>query len=260
MSPVEAPQGTQAVVRALRLLRAFTPQEPQLTLGQLSSSLNLKKTTAHRLLLALESEGLVARNPVRNTYHLGSSLIALGSQALLTSELRASVRPTLQRLAASTGESTTLEVLVGDHMLILDGVKGRHLISAGLEIGMRWPAHSTATGKCVLANLPKVSREHILSQSMLRFTEHTVTDPDALRVELTAIRKSGFGIAKQQIEIDFVAVGAAFLGPFGEVQGAISVGGPASRFGANRIRALGAELRSEAGSLSRSQDLTKKSK
>jgi len=251
MSRVEAPQGTQAVVRALRLLRAFTLQEPQLTLGQLSSRLNLKKTTAHRLLLALESEGLVARDPMRSTYHLGSSMIALGSQALLTSELRAIVRPTLERIALSTRESTTLEVLVGDHMLILDGVKGRHLVSASLEIGMSWPAHATSTGKCVLAHLPKASRDHILSLPMSRCTEHTVTDPDVLRAEFEAIRESGFAVANQQLELDFVAVGAEFRDPFGDVIGAISVGGPASRFTSARVRSLGAQLRSEADELSK---------
>ena len=179
MHHVEAPQGTQAVVRALRLLRAFTPQEPELTLGQMSSSLGLTKTTAHRLLLALESEGLVARDLARNTYHLGPEVIALGSQALLTSDLRANVRPTLERVAAQTGESTTLEVLVGDHMLILDGAKGRHVISASLEIGTRWPAHATSTGKCVLARLPEASREHLLGLPMSRYTEHTGRKPDS---------------------------------------------------------------------------------
>jgi len=250
MSHIEAPQGTQAVVRALRLLRVFTPQEPELTLGQMSSALGLTKTTAHRLLLALESEGLVARDPARSTYHLGPEVIALGSQALLTSDLRARVRPTLERVAAATGESTTLEVLVGDHMLILDGVKGRHVISASLEIGTRWPAHATSTGKCVLASLPETSREHLLGLSMSRYTEHTVTDPDVLRIELETILKSGFAVADQELEKDYVAIAAEFRGPLGDVQGAISVGGPVGRFPPSRIRSLGDQLRSEADQLS----------
>ncbi len=252
MSRIEAPPGTQAVVRALRLLRAFTPREPELSLAQLSSARGLKKTTAHRLLLALESEGLVARDPVRGTYHLGPEVIALGSQALLTSDLRAGVRPTLERIATRTGESTTLEVLVGDHMLILDGVKGRHVISASLEIGTRWPAHATSTGKSVLARLPEASREHLLGLPMSRCTEHTVTDPDVLRAELEAIRESGFAVADQELERSYVAIAAEFRGPLGDVQGAISVGGPAARFPPSRIRSLGERLRLEADELSRS--------
>jgi IclR family acetate operon transcriptional repressor len=251
MSRLEAPPGTQAVVRALRLLRAFTPADPELSLAQLSLSLGLKKTTAHRLLLALESEGLVERNAGK--YHLGPEVIALGSQALLTSDLRVRVRPTLERIAAKTGESTTLEVLVGDHVLILDGARGRHVVSASLEIGMRWPVHATSTGKCMLAQLPEASRKQLLGLSMPRFTEHTVTDPDLLVAELEATRSTGFAVANQELERDYVAIAAAFKGPMRDVEGAISVGGPASRFPPDRIEALGKVLRAEADELSRSR-------
>ena len=248
MIRAEAPPGTQAVVRALRLLRAFTPAEPELSLAQLSAALGLKKTTAHRLLLALESEGLVQRSG--GTYHLGPEVIALGSQALLTSDVRARVRPTLERIAAKTGESTTLEVLVGDHVLILDGARGRHVVSASLEIGMRWPVHATSTGKCMLAQLPEASRKQLLGRTMPRFTEHTVTDPDVLAKQLEAIRRTGFAVASEELEQDYVAIAVAFQGPMGDVEGAISVGGPASRFPADRLEALGTFLRAEVDELS----------
>jgi DNA-binding IclR family transcriptional regulator len=251
MRQVEAPQGTQAVVRALRLLKAFTPQQPQQSLGQLCASIGLTKTTTHRLLLALESEGLVARDLARNTYHLGPEVIALGSQALLTSDLRARVRPTLERLAADTGESTTLEVLVGDQMLILDGARGRHLVSASLGIGTRWPAHATSTGKCLLAYLPEAGRERLLRLPMTTFTPHTLTDPEVMRGELDTIRSAGFAVANQELEAEYVAVAAEFRGPLGDVQGTISVGGPASRFSSSRVRTLGKQLRNEADNLSR---------
>lgn len=249
MNPVDTPPGAQAVVRALRLLKSFTPSEPERSLAQLSSSQGLTKSTAARLLQALESEGLVARDPDKNTYHLGPEVIALGSQALLTSDLRASVRPTLERLAAQTGETASLEVLVGDQMLMLDGVRGRHLISAALEIGTRWPAHATSTGKSMLAWMPEAARERLLLLPMTQFTEDTVTEPDVLRSELEAIRTRGYALANQELEQDYVAIAAEFRGPMGELRGAISVGGPASRFPTSRIHSLGAQLRAEADKL-----------
>jgi len=251
LGKVEAPQGTQAVVRALRLLKAFSPRNAELSLDQLCAALGLTKTTAHRLLAALESEGLVERNATLNTYHLGRELIALGSQALLASDLGAIARPTLERVAAESEESTTLEVLVGDQMLILDGVKGRYLISAGLEIGTRWPAHATSSGKCVLAGLSESRREQMLSAPMSRYTKHTLTDPEALRREFETIRRAGYAVAHQELETDYIAVAAEFRGPLGEVEGAISVGGPVSRFSRRRIERLGRQLRDEADVLSR---------
>jgi DNA-binding IclR family transcriptional regulator len=232
-------------------LKAFTPQAPDRTLDQLSVGLGLTRTTTHRLLGALESEGLVARDAALNTYHLGPGLIALGSQAMLTSDVRAAVRPALEQVSAESGESTTLEVLVGDQMLILDGVKGRHLVSAGLEIGTRWPAHATSTGKSVLAGLPEPHVDQLLPSPLLRYTEHTITDPEALRLELETVRSAGYAVANQELEVDYVAVGAAFRGPLGEVQGAIGVGGPASRFPPRRIAALGRLLCAQANGLSR---------
>ena len=251
LKQVEAPQGTQAVVRAMRMLKAFSARKPELSLEQLCTALGLTRTTAHRLLAALESEGLIERNSTLNTYRLGRELVALGSQALLTSDLRAIVRPTLERIAAESEESTTLEVLVGDQMLILDGVKGHHLISAGLEIGTRWPAHATSSGKSVLAGLSEPRREQILRAPMSRYTRHTLTNAAAVRRELETIRKVGYAVAKQELEAGYVAVAAEFRGPLGEVEGAISVGGPVSRFSRRRIERLGRQLRDEADVLSR---------
>ena len=250
MTRIEAPQGTQAVVRAIRLLKAFSPDQPELSLAQLCAGIGLTKTTTHRLLTALESEGLVARNGVRNTYHLGPAVIALGSQALLSSGLRPAVRSTLEALAAETGETTTLEILVGDQMLVLDGVVGRHLVSAHLDIGTRWPVHVTSTGKCLLACMDEARRDQLLRLPLARFTDNTMTDPDVLRAELEAIRKRGFSTAYEELEKAYVAVAAEFRDPLGNVEGALCIGGPTSRFSRRRVRSLGAHLRDAADRLS----------
>ncbi|MDJ0838348.1 MAG: IclR family transcriptional regulator [Acidobacteriota bacterium] len=248
---LEAPQGTQAVIRAIRLIKAFSPQQPELTLSDLCQAIGLTKTTTHRLLTALESEGLVARNPANGTYHLGPAVIALGSQALLSSDLRGSVRPTLEALSAQTGETATLEVLVGDQMLVLDGIVGRHLVSASLDIGTRWPIHVTSTGKSILAYMDEESRNRLLREPLARFTENTITDPSVFIQELETVREQGYGIAVEELERDYVAVSAEFRGPMGDIEGAVSIGGPASRFTRRRVRSLGMHLRAAADRLSK---------
>ena len=232
-----APPGTQAVVRALSLLRAFTPAQPELSLGELASFAGLTKSTAHRLLLALESQGVLDRRAGR--FRLGPEVVALGSQALLGSDLRARVRPTLERLAAETGESASVEVLVGDRMLVLDGVRGRHLVAAELGMGQRWPLHATSSGKCTLAQLSVVDREALLTGPLERFTEHTHTDPDDVVLEFEGIRQRGYAVANQELEEGYVAVAAALFGPLGEYEGALCLGGPAGRFAPARIESLG---------------------
>ena len=87
-------------------------------------------------------------------------------------------------------------------------------------------------------------------KDMINLIEHTVTDPEVLRGELEKIRKAGFAVVREELEKDFVAIGAEFRGPLGEVQGTISIGGPSSRFPRRRTRSLGLQLRREADELS----------
>ena len=250
MANSQPPQGTQAVIRAIKLLKAFTPAKPELSLSELCEIIGLTKTTTHRLLSALESEGLLGRNKATSTYNLGPTIIALGSQAMLTSNLCASVRPVLEELANQTGETATLETLVGNQMLVLDGVVGRHMVSASLDIGTRWPVHATSTGKALLATMAQASRDRLLRLPLTRFTEHTITDMEALNAELVQVRERGYAATFQELEKDYVGVAAEFRGPLGNVQGRISIGGPASRFTKRRVRSLGIHLRAAADGLS----------
>ena len=99
------PKGAQAALRAVRLLKLFSLEKPDLTLTQLSQGADLNKTTTHRLLRALQSESLVQRNSVTGRYSLGAGLMALGVQALSSSDLRRRARPILKLLARDTGET-----------------------------------------------------------------------------------------------------------------------------------------------------------
>ena len=74
--------GTQAVRRAVSLLKAFTAEQPQRGLAELARGLGLNKTTTFRLLQALESEGLVERTRGGEAYQLGPELLAMAGRAL----------------------------------------------------------------------------------------------------------------------------------------------------------------------------------
>ncbi|MFP8879985.1 MAG: IclR family transcriptional regulator [Myxococcota bacterium] len=246
----KAPRGTQAILRTVRLLKAFSPEKPRMTLAELGAAVGLTRSTAHRLLAALESEGLVTRGRSRSTYCLGPAVIALGSQALLSSDLRRTARPALDELAEAFGETTTLEVLIGDEILVLDGIAGRRLVSAGLDTGTRWPAFATSTGRCILAHLPEFRREYLLHLPRPRLTDKTRTGIRELRAELAVVRKRGFAATFGELGPEYAAVAAAFFGPTGEVEGALCVGGPVTRFTAERVEEIGAKLSKAADQLS----------
>jgi len=235
-----APAGAQAAIRAIRLLKSFTRAHSERTLLELSTAHGLTKTTAHRLLSALESEGLVARNPRTGSYRLGPAAIALGLEALQSHDLRARIHPLLERLATETGETATLEVLHDGQVLILDEVAGPHVLSASGHIGTRWPLHATSTGKVLLAF--QAAALDALQEPLTGYTRSTLTDLGALRRELERVRERGYGIVLGELEEGFNAVAVPVRDALGEVAGAVSLGGYAARLGRRELTDLAAHL------------------
>lgn len=235
--PTKAYAGTQSVRRAIALLKVFSGEKPTWGLSDLARAAGLNKTTAYRLLTALEAEGMVARTAEGDAWRLGTETIALGALAVRSNDLVSTARPELTALVRETGETATLETLVGDEVLILDGIEGPSLVGASSETGTRWPAHATSTGKALLAAR---SGEPLPADRRLpKLTPRTITDPGKLERELARIRKRGWAEAVEELEPGYVAVGAAVYDHEGRAVAAISIGGPATRLTRARIPQLG---------------------
>lgn len=240
MSETRPPQGAQAALRAVRLLKLFTNERPEMSLAEISSASGLNKTTTHRLLRALQSESLIDRNSATSAYSLGPGLMALGVQALASSDLRRRVRPLLKALARESGETATLEVPVENSMLILDEVAGSHVVAAAGNIGTRWPMHATSTGKAWIAfedsGLDRIS-DHLQS-----LATRTLTTKEEFQPQLTDIRRRGYAVSVDELEDGYTAVATVIRGALGDVQGALSIGGPTQRLSAARRVELGTSL------------------
>lgn len=240
MNDTRPPQGAQAALRAIRLLKLFTAERPEMSLAELSRGSGLNKTTTHRLLRALQSENLIERNAATSAYSLGPGLMALGVQALASSDLRRRVRPLLKALARSSGETATLEVPVGDSMLILDEVAGTHVVGAVGNVGTRWPLHATSTGKAFLAfDENGIER---LGAPLKALTAKTLIDREAFQPQFIEIRRRGYAVSVDELEDGFTAVATIIRGALGDVQGTLSIGGPTQRLNAVRRAELGASL------------------
>jgi DNA-binding IclR family transcriptional regulator len=229
MSTGEPYPGTQAVLRALTLLKAFTDEQPELSLAKLAQGAKLNKTTTYRLLTALESGGMVARNDDADAYRLGPEAIVLGGRAMRANNLRAVCRPELETLAQQTRETATVEVLSEGTVLTLDEVSTGYLVGVGQSVGTRWPLYATSTGKVFLAHLPKDKLNRLLQFPLTPFTAKTITTAKTLHQELEHIRECGYAIANEELEVGFVAIGAPVRNHNSQVVAAISVGGPGAR-------------------------------
>ena len=241
------PQGAQAALRVIRLLRVFSVERPELTLGELCAEVGLAKTTTHRLLAALESEGMVERSPVTGAYRLGSTILSMAAGVLNGDDLLTAVRPVLNSLARDTGETATLEVFADGEVLVLDEVAGTHLIAATRSVGSRWPLHATSTGKVLLA-FSETARDE-LQDPPERFCPGTITDRNVLDRQIGEIRQRGFSVAAEELEEGFVAVAVPLWAGAGDLRGAISIGGPSRRLTVGRIEALALKLKAAADRL-----------
>jgi DNA-binding IclR family transcriptional regulator len=241
--------GTQSVRRALTLLKVFSDARPEWGLTEIAREVGLNKTTAYRLLTALEAEGMVARSAGSDAWRLGYAAVVLGALALRSNDVMTAARPELEALVRETGETATLEVLVGDEVEILDGVEGPSLVGANSEIGTRWPAHATSTGKVLLALAQHGPRR--ARRRLRKLTPRTITDPGRLERELKNVRARGWASAVEELETGYVAVGAPVLGHDRRAVAAISVGGPAARLTEDRIPDLARRIVRGADRISR---------
>jgi DNA-binding IclR family transcriptional regulator len=146
----------------------------------------------------------------------------------------------LRILARESGETATLEVPVENSMLILDEVAGSHVVAAAGNIGTRWPMHATSTGKVWIAF--EESGMDRIGDELQSLTAKTLTRKETLQPQITAIRRRGYAVTVDELEDGFTAVATVIRGALGDVQGALSIGGPTQRLGVARRAELGTSL------------------
>ena len=235
--------GTRAIQRALSLLKTFSEEESGLSLTELSRRVDLSKATTHRMLRVLEKEGFLTRSADDGEFHLGPEIIVLGARALQNVDLRGVARPELRFLSEISGDDASLESLVGNEVLILDEVRGQNLLGLATEVGTRWPAHATATGKVLLASAeePMPEPEGGLAAS----TTHTITSWERWTETLAEVREQGHATNLEELVYGYNSVAAPVMDMKGRVIAAISLGGSTHRVTPDRIPEL-ADLVMEA--------------
>ena len=234
------------VQQALDVLGAFGPDDRELTLAEIARRIGAPMPTAQKLVANLRGAGLIEQNDWSGHFRLGMRLWEMGARALSQyspwDELR---RPT-QALAREMDGPAVIAVLQGGRAVYVENVRGHTAAS-----GRAWPAHASALGKALLASLSAEQLEATLSEMVLEpWTAKTITDLDALRVELDRVRERGYAVDDCELSDNVRSIGAPIADHTGTIVAAIGVQLRADRLGARRIqRAADAVLRAaQAGS------------
>jgi DNA-binding IclR family transcriptional regulator len=200
------------------------------------------------MLGVLEREGFVVRPSGSADFRLGPEMIVLGTLALKAVDVRAVARPELVFMAETTGEDASLESLVGTEVLILDEEGGRGLMGLGTEVGTRWPAHATATGKVLLAGAESAMTEP--TDGLHPMTAHTITSWERWTETLSEVREKGFATNIEELEYGFHSVAAPIRDRDGRTIASLSVGGSVHRVTLDRIPELAKAVKEAAARVS----------
>lgn len=224
---VSAASEVQAIARAARILAALEAAPGGLSLAQIAQRVGLPRSTVHRIVKALTSERFLVPVSAAGGVRLGPRLAGLASAAL--GELRQQIRPQLERLSSDANETVDLAVLDRDKVIFIDQVAAPQRLQAVSAVGARFPAHCTANGKALLAELPPEQVEALLPARLPRLTRHTITSRAKLLRELEQIRAEGVAFDREEHTEGICAVGKTIVDGIGG-RAAITIPLPALRF------------------------------
>lgn len=230
------PYLVEAVDRALVLL-SLLAERGQLSVTEAGQELGVAPSTAHRLLATLCHRDFAVQGDKRR-YRPGPGLLRAKPRGIPTLPDR--LRPYLEELYGTVGETVHLMTRIGAEVLFVDGIEGTQSLRVGLRTGLRMPAHRTSGGKAMLADLnpAEVEELHVTAP-----TRSGIEDPapSTLRRELDAVRRNHFGFNHDESEPGVTAVGAS-LGVVGEQPAAFAVALPTARMETVGMDALADEL------------------
>ncbi|HEV2239153.1 MAG TPA: IclR family transcriptional regulator [Ktedonobacterales bacterium] len=226
-----------AVERALAVLCCFSRETPTLGVTEIAERLRLTKSTVHRLLQALVARGLVTQDAARQQYTLGYRVLALARAVPREADLRQICQTHMRWLLQMTQETIALYVGAGDVRICLDELESPQMLRMSAGIGRCFPLPRGAASRALLLDAPAAG-------DMWRRLASTLSSAESagLLAELRAARERGFVVTMGETVAGAASVAAPIRGADGSIIAALSVGGPASRFGPEAVTRYAAAL------------------
>ncbi len=252
----DAPRSSpvQSVDRAVQALETLA-HAGESGVTDIAAELGVHKSTAFRLLAALESHDLVEQRSDRGKYRLGVGILRLAGATTARLDVVQEARPLAQQLAQETQETVNIAVLSDGAALYLDQVS----VGGGLQphnwVGQRIPLHATSNGKVLLSGLTddQIAAE-VGGPRLTSYTPTTVTSVAELLDQVREVRTQGYAVVANELEQGLTAVSAPLRNAHGDVIASMSVSGPSFRFGdaetqaaVQRVRATAAEISGRLG-------------
>lgn len=199
------PEFLSTLERGLRVLKAFDEEHSEMTLSEVAAKTELSPAVARRCLNTLVELGYMGKHDRK--FLLRPKVLTIGSAFLSSMHVEHVCLPGLQQLRDQTGDSASLSVLSGDEILYIAHVSTDRRFRLQTNVGTRYPFHATSMGKVLVAFMDEAQRAELLKSARLqRFTERTLTEPEALESRFKLIRERGYDSALDELDYGIVSI------------------------------------------------------
>jgi DNA-binding IclR family transcriptional regulator len=242
--------GVQSVDRAISVLEILA-HRGEAGVSEVAGEIDVHKSTAFRLLGALEARGLVEQAGERGKYRLGFGIVRLAGAVTGRIDITQQSRPVCEALAEEIGETVNIAVLQEHYAINLYQVHGPAAVAAQNWVGQLTPLHATSSGKVLLAHLPTKERTALITRvGLQKVTPHTITAKTKLEKNLAAVREARYAWAREELELGLHAIAAPVRDRDGDVIAALSASGPSYRLTEERMHQLAPVLLKGADEIS----------
>jgi IclR family KDG regulon transcriptional repressor len=227
----------KSLEKALSILELMILEGKDLPLMAISAKSGLGKGTVHRILGTLKSRKFVHQDPNTKKYGLGIRALEMGSAVKKDEILRKAMRPVLRELLQKCGETINGAILEHDEITYIYRLESEEPLRFSLQAGSRFPAHCTATGKIMLADLPDEDLRRLYENKtgFRKLTENSIGSFDELMAEILKLRQKGLAYDLEETLAGVNCVAAPIRDAKNRVVAAISISGPKERMGKEKM-------------------------
>ena len=218
-----------SVKNAMKILRLYKADRTELSVTEIANYVNLPKSTAHRLISEMASEGFLSKNPKTGHYRLGLSLLTLGGVIFSNRDLYTEAQPVMKKLVEQLGETAHICLLENDEVVYLFRKECKDPVRLLTDMGRKNPFYCTSEGMAILAFQDAKVIQTLMAKELYAYTPQTITDKEMLMEQLDLIREQGYSISKDQFYSGFTGIAAPIRDYTENVVSSIAVIGPSTR-------------------------------
>jgi IclR family pca regulon transcriptional regulator len=226
------PNFMTSLARGLSVIQCFSHATSFLTVSQISQSTGFSRASVRRCLYTLSKLGL-ANSEDGTHYALLPRILTLGHSYIFSMPLSKVAQPVLDRLSQVLRESCSIAMLDGTDVIHVAHANISRILAVDLSMGSRLPAIYTSMGRVLLSHIPAKELEaHLAHAEFIPHTKLSITDVKGLRQALHHVRRDGYALVDQELEMGLCALAVPLRNAAGRVIAALNVGAPVQRVSA----------------------------